>query len=142
GAAAAPAALVRRRTLAHRLARAREALPDAVLRRHRRAGIPHGGGAAVRAAGNPFCAARFAPGVLLWIGELTPLVDRVCVRGARLQVKGPHGSGKSTLLVHLGRAARLRGWDVCAFRGSHGIDLSALIGGGDGPLAVFVDEAE
>jgi hypothetical protein len=92
---------------------------------------------------NPFCAARFAPGVLPWIGDLDPLVARACVPGARLQILGPHGSGKSTLLVHLARNAKLRGWNTLSLRGSHG--LSALFSAeraSGKPLVVFADEAE
>lgn len=69
---------------------------------------------------NPFSAARFAPGVLPWVGDgdLERYLDVVCVRGARYQVVGPHGSGKSTLLTHLERGARQRGWNVLRFRAS------------------------
>lgn len=92
---------------------------------------------------NPFCAARFAPGVLPWIGELEPLVDRTCVPNARLQILGPHGSGKSTLLAHLARHARMRGWQPILFRGSRG--LRPLFEGQrrpGAPLVVLADEAE
>lgn len=87
---------------------------------------------------NPFATARFAPGVLPWIGggDIERHLDRVCVRGARFQILGAHGSGKSTLLVHLERGATLRGWDVVRFRGSRGIVVPPY-----GSL-VLADEAE
>jgi hypothetical protein len=87
---------------------------------------------------NPFCAARFAPGVLPWIGEgeVERYLDAVCVPGARHQVIGAHGSGKSTLLVHLERGARVRGWPVVRFRGSTGCALPRR-----GAL-ILADEAE
>lgn len=90
---------------------------------------------------NPFAAARFAPGRLAWIGEIDPLVDRVCTPRARLQVIGPHGSGKSTLLVHLERRVKNRGWSTHAFRGSRGFDPLRLLRR-RGPLVVFGDEIE
>lgn len=93
---------------------------------------------------NPFAAARFAPGVLPWIGsEIASLLDRVCVPDARLQVLGPNGSGKSTLLVHLERGLFRRGWNACSFRGSRGFESPHLLAAHrHGPLVVFADEIE
>ncbi|MBI3201389.1 MAG: hypothetical protein HYZ29_07580 [Myxococcales bacterium] len=76
----------------------------------------------VGAAKNPFCAARFAPGALPWIGDdLDALAGRALVPGARHQIVGSHGSGKSTLLVELERRARRQGWSVLRVRGSRGL---------------------
>lgn len=91
---------------------------------------------------NPFAAARFAPGVLPWIGDIEALVDRTCVPGARLQIVGPQGSGKSTLLVHLARRAEMRGWSTRSFRGSQGLEPALFSARSCGPLAVFADEVE
>lgn len=90
---------------------------------------------------NPFAAARFAPGKLPWIGEIDSLVDRACIRNARLQVLGPHGSGKSTLLFHLAERAGMRGWTAHSFRGSRGFDPLVLLSKRR-PLIVFGDEIE
>jgi hypothetical protein len=69
---------------------------------------------------NPFCAARFSPGALPWLGpagELEALADRAFSRGTAHQLLGPHGSGKSTLLAHLVRVAAARGLRVARVRG-------------------------
>lgn len=81
-----------------------------------------GGGAVA----NPFCAARFAPGVLPWFGEeLGELVRRVLLPRSRLQIVGPRGSGKSSLLIQIERRARRAGRSVVRVRGSHAIDWGA-----------------
>ena len=78
------------------------------------------------AAENPFCASRFAPGVLPWFGgELEGFVERAMVPRVRLQILGPQGSGKSTLMVQLERRARRAGWSVVRVRGSGTIDWGA-----------------
>lgn len=97
--------------------------------------------------GNPFAAARFAPGVLPWLSDepdhLETLAARAFARGARHQVLGPHGSGKSTLLAHLEALARRRGVPCVRFRGSHGLPLGALVRLARSPASiVLVDEAE
>jgi hypothetical protein len=96
---------------------------------------------------NPFCGARFAPGVLPWIertpGELDKWLTQALrpLGGARHQILGPHGSGKSTLLIHLERRAWQRGLTTLRIRGSQCSWLSLLV---KEPRVdvLFVDEVE